>query len=208
MVTIFQDLNWPAIEMFSEKWTTDQAATYGRLRHDTHAIIDVALAANPERRDGAKACDFALFNFLWYPATEDYEVLWTASLLTLWLFIWDDHVDSNEGDLAQDFERACVWRKVTVATAKRVLGLDNQMGEGDIDVEGPMVVLKEFGRLAGKRLNKEQMERMYEEIVLFVDSAEAEQEQRLRGYIPESHDEYIEQRLYSSAVYPCFFGLE
>lgn len=34
------------------------------------------------------------------------------------------------------------------------------------------------------------------------------QGQRLRGYLPRSHYEYIEQRLFSSAVYPCFFGLE
>ncbi|KAK4448361.1 isoprenoid synthase domain-containing protein [Podospora aff. communis PSN243] len=208
MVTMFSEFQWPGIEWFAESWTKEQTETYARLRHDTHAIIHIALAANPERLQGAKACEFALFNFLWYPSVGDYEILWTASLLTLWLFIWDDHVDSNEGDLAKDFARACVWRKATVATAKQVLGLDDAASADEAVVSGPMVVLAEFGRLSRKRLNREQLQRIYDEIVLFVDSAEVEQAQRLEGYIPASHDEYIEQRLYSSAVYPCFFGLE
>ncbi|KAK0620088.1 isoprenoid synthase domain-containing protein [Immersiella caudata] len=207
MVTMFSDLQWPAIEMFTEHWTEEQTATYARLRYDTHAIIDIALAANLERLQGAKACEFALFSFLWYPAVEDYEILWTASLLTLWLFIWDDHVDSNEGDLAKDFERACVWRKSTVVTAKQVLGLDDAATADMAAVSGPMVVLAEFGRLSRKRLSRVQLQGIFDEIVLFVDAAEIEQAQRLEGYIPASHDEYIEQRLYSSAVYPCFLGL-
>ncbi|KAK0643757.1 isoprenoid synthase domain-containing protein [Cercophora newfieldiana] len=201
---MFHDLNWPAVEMFAEKWTEEQTYTYARLRQDTHALLDIALAGNPERLEGAKACDFALFNFLWYPAVDDYEILWTASLLTLWLFIWDDHVDSNEGDLASDFARACAWRKATVATAKQVLGVDDAVSAETVTVSGPMLVLAEFGRLSAKRMNKEQLQAIYEEIVLFVDSSEVEQAQRLKGYIPFSHDEYIELRLFISAVYPCF----
>jgi hypothetical protein len=44
--------------------------------------------------------------------------------------------------------------------------------------------------------------------VLYIDSAEVEQAQRLAGYIPTTEKEYMDVRLLSSAVYPCLFALE
>lgn len=64
MVNIFDPLNWLSVEMLAENWTEKQTQMYARLRLDTDAILDTALVANPERLVKAKACDFALFNFM------------------------------------------------------------------------------------------------------------------------------------------------
>ena len=70
------------------------------------------------------------------------------------MFIWDDYVDSNDGDLAKDFSQACAWRKATMATAKQVLGLAVAPSASQTEISGPMVVLAEFGRRARERLNQ------------------------------------------------------
>ena len=64
MVNLFDPLNWLSVEMLAENWTEKQTQMYARLRLDTDAILDTALVANPERLVKAKACDFALFNFM------------------------------------------------------------------------------------------------------------------------------------------------
>lgn len=152
----------------------------------------------------------------------DYEGLWIASLLTTWLFIWDDFVDSNDGGLlAQDFAQACAWRREAIVVAKQVLDLDDDHCAASLEVSGSMLVLAEFGRRAAKRLNRgmlpalqcflrdgpsfanswaDQLQGIYREIARFIQAAEAEQAHRLAGYVPVEIDEYLDMRLLSSAV--------
>ena len=65
----------------------------------------------------------------WNPPTDDYEVLLTSSLLGTGMFVWDDHADSNEGFLGQDFERACVFRLQTLMHIKTALGINDKGDE-------------------------------------------------------------------------------
>jgi len=89
----------------------------------------------------------------WYPEYEDYEILWAASLITTWLFIWDDYVDSNDGSLAKDFDRATAWRAEALSSARQFLGLDESVTEPKTPT-GPMIVLAEYARLIKPRLNR------------------------------------------------------
>ncbi|KAK0715435.1 isoprenoid synthase domain-containing protein [Lasiosphaeris hirsuta] len=209
MLNVFKTVGWPILDHRSSKWTDEFAARYERLKFDTHAILDLALAESPDRLQKAKTHDFALFNILWTPERVDYEGLWVASLLTTWLFIWDDFVDSNDGGLlAQDFNQACAWRREAIVVAKQVLDLDDGHPAASLEVSGSMIVLAEFGRRAAKRLNRDQMQGIYREIVLFIGAAETEQAHRLAGYVPVDVDEYLDMRLLSSAVLACFFSEE
>ena len=160
-----------------------------------------------------------------YPPTDDYDALYTASLLTTWLFIWDDQVDAGEGSLANDFARACAWRADTISRVAQALGLVEPDPTAP-SATGPMVLFAEFGRRAATRLNQgacrffppirqisqtdqiEQLHRVRDEIVLFIRAAEVEQAQRLAGYVPGDVNEYLALRMHSSAVYPCFLALE
>ncbi|KAK3352433.1 isoprenoid synthase domain-containing protein [Lasiosphaeria hispida] len=209
MLTVFETVGWPILEPQPSKWTDEFAAKYERLRLETHAILDLALADSPDRLQKAKKHDFALFSVLWTPEHVDYEGLWIASLLTTWLFIWDDFVDSNDGGLlAQDFAQACAWRREAIVVAKQVLDLDDDHCAASLEVSGSMLVLAEFGRRAAKRLNRDQLQGIYREIARFIQAAEAEQAHRLAGYVPVEIDEYLDMRLLSSAVIVCFLADE
>jgi len=54
--------------------------------------------------------------------------LYTASLLSVWAFIWDDTIDTNEGDLAMDFASASRYRKQSLAYVRYWLALDIDTG--------------------------------------------------------------------------------
>jgi hypothetical protein len=57
----------------------------------------------------------ALFGASWW-AYAPYEALLIATLLSIWLFVWDDESDSVEfSDLINDFEKSCAFRRETMA---------------------------------------------------------------------------------------------
>jgi hypothetical protein len=88
----------------------------------------------------------------WWPKTDDYETLYTASLFMVWLFIWDDQVDMNDNSLSHDFEQACFLRSQTLLSVENSLGLRSGQ-DPFMDVLGPMTVFREFGTRAADRLN-------------------------------------------------------
>ncbi|KAK3318125.1 isoprenoid synthase domain-containing protein [Apodospora peruviana] len=208
---VFRGRKWPSVEVDETKWTAKQQARYQRLQRDAMAVLDRAFADYPEMLQKFKGYDFALFNFTWYPETEDYETLWTASLFIIWLFVWDDQCDVGDNPaISDDFERACIWRKETLAQIKGFLGLT---GEGEDDfaetaTNGPMLVFKEFGERAVPKWNLDQCRRHYDEIKRFIDATEIEHSQRLAGYLPSTMEEYLELRHDSSSIYTCFVVLE
>ncbi|KAI8290719.1 Presilphiperfolan-8-beta-ol synthase [Colletotrichum sp. SAR11_57] len=57
--------------------------------------------------------DSGLFSSTWWPGATlaDGDIL---SCLALWLFIWDDEVDAEVGDLSSDFQAAQTFRRETI----------------------------------------------------------------------------------------------
>ncbi|KAK1749477.1 isoprenoid synthase domain-containing protein [Echria macrotheca] len=205
-MSLFEDISWPITEVNRKKWTEKQIERYTRLRRDTEDILDLVLKDSQKELSKAKLDDFALFNFLWYPETEDYESLWTQCLLTIWLFVWDDAIDSNDNSLSQNSDIGSAFRAETISRAKGLFGLAEL--DPDFVPSGAMIVLAEFAKRTRERFNSFQLENMFYELSRFVDGVGREQANRLSGHLPKSLDEYFATREFSSAVYPCLLSLE
>ncbi|KAK3389252.1 isoprenoid synthase domain-containing protein [Podospora didyma] len=205
VLTSLSDAGWPTVEIKAAKWTPGQRAQYERLRRDTDAVI-ARIFKDPVTVQKVKDEDYALFCFAWFLQTEDYENLWTATLYIIWLFVWDDQVDLNEGSLASDFASATAWRTETIAMIDRFFGLKATPAAQAL-VTGPMIALEEFSKRAVKKFNEGQLRRLRDEMVRFIEACGTEQASRLAGYVP-GVDEYHELRPYTSSVYSCFVILE
>ncbi|KAK0750887.1 isoprenoid synthase domain-containing protein [Schizothecium vesticola] len=210
MLSMFQDLGWPALDMDRKKWPAEHEATYQRLKLDMEDILGVALAHNPDALAKAIACDYAYFNMVWHPPTINYDVLLTAALFPTALFVWDDFADSNAGLLGQDFERACEFRRQTLKHMKTSLGLEDGTTDhhSPDEISGPSLMFSEFAKRIKPMMSTEQLLRIYEQLVVFVNEAEAEHRDRLAGYVPASVSEYLRKRFNSSGCYPGFYMFE
>lgn len=57
----------------------------------------------------------------WFPFA-DWDTLKTLALYTIWLFLWDDSVDTAEHDLADDIVGANEYRTETICVFKKYVG--------------------------------------------------------------------------------------
>ncbi|KFA72343.1 hypothetical protein S40288_09327 [Stachybotrys chartarum IBT 40288] len=154
------------------------------------AILRIA-AAQPllERR---LRDDLARLTALWYPDADE-PAACALGLFAVWLFLWDDAVDANEGDLAGDYDRAEAWRAATLRTARAALGLGGDEA-GALPSDAISAALLEFGASFAASSAPAQRQRAYDEVALFVRCCAQEQDLRLRGRIP-GYDAYLEMRI-------------
>ncbi|KAL9105600.1 MAG: hypothetical protein Q9227_009258 [Pyrenula ochraceoflavens] len=79
----------------------------------------------PEKANGLRKADFALFACCWWPNAE-LSKLRILAYLAIWLFLWDDEIDQTSGRLSDSFEAAQHWRTATVETVTYYLGLGEE----------------------------------------------------------------------------------
>lgn len=154
--------------------------------------------------------DIALLTSLWYPDAGWHE-LEALGLFTVWLVCWDDEVDTNESDLAKDYERAEAWRQKTLQIARASIGLDDsekksededqskceedQGEDDDPSTDALNATLQDFEqRLVAAGYTPIQRKRYWRELSFFVDSCGTEQTLQLAEKIP-SFEDYMEIRL-------------
>ena len=141
--------------------------------------------------------DIALLTCLWYPDA-GWRELEALGLFTVWLVCWDDEVDTNEGDLAKDYEREGAWRQTTLQIAKASLGLDGseeKSEDEDQNIDALNAILQDFGqRLVTAGYLPIQRERYWRELSFYVESCGKEQSLQLAEEIPLFED-YMEIRL-------------
>ena len=70
-----------------------------------------------------KAADFTYFTALWWPKAELQE-LTILAFLNIWLFTWDDEIDTPAGSYNQSFEAAQEYRRETLQFVTQSLGLE------------------------------------------------------------------------------------
>lgn len=66
-------------------------------------------------------------------------------LFTVCLFVWDDIIDTNEHELASDYERANVWREQSLAYFKYHLRLSPTDKSEPPCPDDVCLIFKEFG---------------------------------------------------------------
>ncbi|KAM0503448.1 hypothetical protein ACHAPW_005344 [Verticillium nonalfalfae] len=133
----------------------------------------------------------------WYPHV-DWETLKTLSYYTIWLFLWDDTIDTAEYDLADDLEQANRYRQETMASFNQYLRSPASFADCAIDSVNEAIKL--FGRAVASFFTEEITERFLHEVDVFITCSGLEQEHRISGKILQ-YDEYIDLRLGTTAVY-------
>ncbi|KAF3358074.1 Heat shock factor protein 4 [Verticillium dahliae VDG1] len=190
-------LHVPSMRGIFEHWPqTVRNTHYLALVEFVNELITQMLSI-PSRVAQHKSQDLALFCALWYPHV-DWETLKTLSYYTIWLFLWDDTIDTAEYDLADDLEEANRYRQETVASFNQYMR--SPVSSADCAIDSVNGAVKLFGRDVASFFTEETTERFLHEVDVFITCSGLEQEHRISGKILE-YDEYIDLRLGTTAVY-------
>ncbi|KAF3766767.1 terpenoid synthase, partial [Cryphonectria parasitica EP155] len=127
----------------------------------------------------------------WWPDAA-WEDLYSATLFTVCLFIWDDTIDTNEHFLASDFDKANIWRKQSLEYFEYHLGLLEEEDEPE-SPDDACLLFKEFGKRFCSKFGQAQRQRMFSRIQDFVQYNMVEQAERLAGRIP-NYEQYMQIR--------------
>ncbi|KAJ9150785.1 Germacrene A synthase [Pleurostoma richardsiae] len=170
---------------------------YLRLRKIVDEIL-TRVIPDPKRCQKFKDGDFAIFCCIWWPEAE-WEELYTAALFTVWAFIWDDTIDTNEDILSDDFEKACVFRTQSLSYVRYWLGLTSQGELEPICPSPASAVFKDFGKRYTQIFSQAKCQRFFDEVKLFFKHSEMEQAERLAGHVPD-YNHYMGMRHGVTAV--------
>ncbi|KAL6791968.1 terpene synthase [Trichoderma sp. SZMC 28012] len=153
----------------------------------TNTILKIASIAPHLQIERRLRDDIALAACLWYPLAPKLR-LEALVLYVVWVVCWDDTIDTVEGDLGADFARAEQWRERTLAIAKDALNLPGTSPDGEVDAIN--AVLADFGQRYAEEAPLHERQRMYDELVIYIDACSTEQKMRLSEAVP-SFDEYM-----------------
>ncbi|EEY19972.1 conserved hypothetical protein [Verticillium alfalfae VaMs.102] len=180
-------LHVPSMRGTFEHWPqTVRNIHYLALVEFVNELINRMLSI-PSRVAQHKSQDLALFCALWYPHV-DWETLKTLSYYTIWLFLWDDTIDTAEYDLADDLEQANRYRQETMASFNQYLR--SPASFADCAINSVNEAIKLFGRAVASFFTEEITERFLHEVDVFITCSGLEQEHRISGKILQ-YDEFI-----------------
>ncbi|KAL5356668.1 isoprenoid synthase domain-containing protein [Aspergillus floccosus] len=152
--------------------------------------------------DPVKACemkkhDFGLVTAMFWPNAE-FSRLVVCSYLILWLFLWDDEIDSVTGTRHSDLEAARRAHADVVSYMSHCLQLD--YGYPKVEPTDPLILLiKDIGDALCREYDIGQREVVFEYMCLYIQGTEKEQRVDLENTMP-STQEYLAIRRESSAV--------
>lgn len=76
----------------------------------------------------------------------DWETLKTLSMYIIWLFLWDDAVDTGEYDLADNLTRADQYRADTIHIFEKFLGDGSHEIPADVEICSINGVIEPFSK--------------------------------------------------------------
>lgn len=171
--SLFHSHSWPSLP-------PNQSYT-----HIAPLVTTTLLNLSSSRASIAKRLtdDLARFPSLWYPTAEA-EQLQALALFTVWLICWDDEVDSNEGSLGANFEKAQALRNETLLVFKAAIGLgDDAILSRKLDPVNE--VLLAFKECLSGPISQHLRQGIFEQVERFVACCQTEQEFRIRGEVPD-----------------------
>ncbi|RAK97108.1 terpene synthase family protein [Aspergillus ibericus CBS 121593] len=139
--------------------------------------------------------DYGLLGATWWPCV-NYNELLLATYLPLWLFMWDDELDSDVGELTHNFNAGQLYRAETLEFVKTHLGLGDQ-----VVTTSSNGVIQSFDHIGAALRSSciDQRRTLLKEIQFFMDTSEVEQSLRLRTGLV-TLDEFSRYRPGTSAV--------
>ncbi|KAI0405461.1 terpenoid synthase [Xylaria palmicola] len=149
-----------------------------------------------------KATEVALFAASWW-AFAPFEILCVATTLSIWLFVWDDEIDSSEfSSLIEDFKSASEFRQETLKFLE--LSLSKERPEDISTLTNSRIIkcFKPVGDALAVHYNERQMDTFVKELTFFIDMCQEEHKFQMTADIPTT-EQYIKRRMGSSAVRVC-----
>ncbi|CAJ2504139.1 Uu.00g115330.m01.CDS01 [Anthostomella pinea] len=188
-----------------EHWPRAVHPDLQKLDDDAQKILEGVLssAGDASRLKKLKSSVIALLTASWWPYTS-FDALRVATIMSIWLFIWDDETDSYEySQLINDYDRSCVYRDETIRYIRGGLSLDSpKIDLGSISNDRTITMFKPVGEAIAKSCTQRQIQRFFDELLLFVQMTEEEHLSQTKHIIP-TVEEYLERRMGSSAVGVC-----
>ncbi|KAL9042707.1 MAG: hypothetical protein Q9180_000409 [Flavoplaca navasiana] len=173
-----QTLQIPDLQALLQHWPQYINLELDRLRGHVEMRLQQIF---PEGRRLKKtmAADAGLFAASWWPYAR-YQALEIATDLSIWLFVWDDELDSTQySTLALNISRANAFRAETLDFAEKCLIAERQQAAPP-----------------------NQIQTFMKELRFFVEMTAVEQHVQMSKKLP-SVDEYRHRRMGSSAVRIC-----
>ncbi|MCJ1401215.1 hypothetical protein MMC11_004427 [Xylographa trunciseda] len=144
--------------------------------------------------------DYALSGSMWWQQA-DFNELRALTFFVIWLFNYDDDIDEPTGQHSDDLESARGVHREAILFIEHCLGLSSQ---GGIDTpKNPNIsCFKVVGDQLRAEYSVEQRQVFLDEMILYLEACEQEQEARQRGEVL-SIEEYWALRTGTSAVGLC-----
>ncbi|KAH6983187.1 isoprenoid synthase domain-containing protein [Ilyonectria sp. MPI-CAGE-AT-0026] len=225
-----QTMKLPDLASWFSEWPSDASEHQEELRlfidKQAESVID-----DERKIRGVKKCNFAWFTALWYRET-GWTDLQTAALFVLWIFVWDDEIDTGESAYSTDLNLARTYRQQSLDFARWCLDQQESnlppilakfpvvsriykgflrffcLGTAD---EKPtcsvasMKLFQEWAFTLRTHMDADQLSRLFKEVERYITQCGMEQEERSAGKVP-TPDEYMEMRMGTSGVYiACAF---
>ncbi|KAI0143932.1 terpenoid synthase [Hypoxylon sp. NC0597] len=154
-----------------------------------------------------KASNIALFGATWWPYAS-YEALEIVTCLSIWLFAWDDEMDSLElSTVINDWDKASIFRQKTVDYIRQSLSRDLELELSNISTDPLISLFKPVGEAISKSCNDRQISALLDELLFFVNMCGEEHGLQVAHCLP-TVEEYVRRRLGSGAVRVCFATIE
>lgn len=149
--------------------------------------------------DEIQLADFAFFGATWWPCAS-LEKLRIVTYFAIWLFIWDDEIDSTDGSMGDEFDAAQLYRDQTLSYIGYTLGLEGSHLDPFI-TNSIILSFAPIGEALKRSYTLKQRELVYTTFQFSIAMNEQEQRLRLSGTIPTVED-FWRFRLGSSCVLP------
>lgn len=145
-----------------------------------------------------EAADFGFFVATWWPNLNR-DQLQVMAFFIIWLFLWDDEIDSECSNLGNEFDTAQSYRQKTLEFIASNLGLASTPSAACTSV---LITSISDVTVSIAGSEERMRRRFFQEMEYFVHATEIEQKRRLKNQLPQL-EEYIDCRMGTSGVGVC-----
>ncbi|KAI0380854.1 terpenoid synthase [Hypomontagnella monticulosa] len=174
-----------------------------RLDDDVEKSLEL-IFPDPKDQDRLRKMKLARHAFLgasWWPYPS-FEALCIATHLGVWLFSWDDEIDSQEySSMMQDADKSREFRSETIAYIQASLSPNKIPKPSEISTNPLITGFNRIAEAVVDTYDASQTETLLRELKRYIQMTEEEQTLKLKDYIP-TIEEYLRCRMGTSAVGP------
>ncbi|KAK4677532.1 hypothetical protein QC764_404520 [Podospora pseudoanserina] len=192
-----QSLRLPSLQPVLSNWPTLLSPHYAELKKKVGMKIDEWISDERVRRK-AQIIDLPLFSSIWYPhATLDR--LEMITWYSMWIFLWDDVIEDSATPASGITDKVSWIHHQALKYMEYHLGLSSSLEE-PIPPTKYCTLFRYAAEPFRKASSLLQRIRFYEELKVYMDGCEVEQEFVRAGELP-SWREYWSHRLGTSSVH-------